>query len=151
MAETGKEQSATTWPLVKYMFSVKLGSDEFAFQEVTGMNAEAQVMEYRVGNSSVFSTVKMPGLQKYGNITLKKGMFKGDTKLAEMYAKLISNTFERMTVVISLLDEAQKPVMTWNLKNAFPVKISVTDMKADGNEIAVETMDLSHEGLTLSK
>lgn len=149
MAETGGEQSANTWPMVKFMFSVTIGSDAILFQEVTGLSSETQVIEYRVGNSKAFSTVKMPGLQKFGNVTLKKGTFKGDTKLWDMYNKLKANVIERVAVVINLLDEKGDVAMTWKLANAFPAKINVTDMKADGSEIAVESIELAHEGLTL--
>lgn len=150
MADNGAAQAATTWPLVKFQFSVKIGSDEFLFQEVTGLSSETQVIEYRVGNSAVFSTVKMPGIKKFGNVTLKKGMFKDDKKLWEMYNKIKMNTFERQTVVISLLDESNAVAMSWNLKNAFPVKMSISDLKADANEPAVETIELAHEGFELA-
>lgn len=149
MADTGGLQPANTWPMVKFMFSLTIGGDTILFQEVTGLNSETQVIEYRVGNSKAFSTVKMPGLQKFGNVTLKKGTFKGDTKLWDMYNKTKANVFERMPAVINLLDESGEPAMTWKLANAFPAKITVTDMRTDGNEIAVETIELAHEGLTI--
>ncbi|MES2328695.1 MAG: phage tail protein [Bacteroidota bacterium] len=149
MAENGAAQSANTWPLVKFQFSVKIGSDELFFQEVTGLNSETQVIEYRAGNSQAYSTVKMPGIKKYGNITLKKGLFKDDKKMWTMYNAIKMNTIERVTVVISLLDEANAVAMSWNLTNAFPCKMTVSDMKSDANEAAVETMELAHEGLTI--
>ena len=148
--DNGAAQSAATWPLVRFQFSVKIGSDEFLFQEVTGLSSETQVIEYRAGNSKVFSTVKMPGIQKFGNVTMKKGIFKDDKKLWDMYNKVKMNVFERQTVVISLLDEANGVAMTWNLKNAFPSKMSITDMKADASEAAVETIEMAHEGFTLA-
>lgn len=149
MAENGASQSANTWPLVKFQFSVKIGSDELFFQEVTGLSSETQVIEYRAGNSQAYSTVKMPGIKKFGNITLKKGQFKDDKKMWIMYNAIKMNTIERVTVVISLLDEANAVAMSWNLTNAFPCKMTVTDMKSDANEAAVETMELAHEGLTI--
>jgi phage tail-like protein len=150
MADNGASQAATTWPLVKFQFSVKIGSDEILFQEVTGLASETQVIEYRVGNSSVYSTVKMPGIKKFGNVTLKKGIFKDDKKLWDMYNKIKMNTFERQTVVISLLDESNAVAMSWNLTNAFPAKMSITDMKSDANEPAVETIELAHEGFNIA-
>jgi len=147
--ETGKQQSKTTWPLVKFAFNVKIGDTEILFQEVTGLNSETQVIEYRAGSSKTFSTVKMPGIKKYGNITLKKGIFKDDKALWEMYNLVVMNTFERKTVTISLLDEKSEVAMSWTLTNAFPCKMTVTDMKSDANEAAVETMELAHEGLSL--
>ncbi|HCL05951.1 phage tail protein [Sediminibacterium goheungense] len=149
MADNGAAQSAATWPLVKFQFSVKIGSDELFFQEVTGLSSETQVIEYRAGNSQAYSTVKMPGIKKFGNITLKKGIFKDDKKMWTMYNAIKMNTIERVTVVISLLDEANAVAMSWNLTNAFPCKMTVTDMKSDANEAAVETMELAHEGLTI--
>lgn len=149
MPENESEQSANTWPMVKFMFSVTIGGDTILFQEVTGLSSETQVIEYRVGNNKAYSAVKMPGIQKFGNVTLKKGTFKSDTKLWDMYNKVKANVIERFTVVINLLDETGEPAMTWHLTNAFPAKITVTDMNADGNEIAVETIELAHEGLTI--
>ena len=126
-------------------------SAEFIFQEVSGLSLETQVLEYRGGNSKVYSTVKMPGIQKFSNVTLKKGMFKGDKNLWDKYNLLALNTYKRSTITISLLDEAQAVAMSWTLTNAFPVKITVTDMKSDGNEIAVESIELAHEGLRIVK
>lgn len=150
MADDGSAQSAATWPLVKFSFQVKWDDAELIFSEVTGLSSETQVIEYRGGNSKVYSTVKMPGIQKFGNITLKKGIFKGDKALWDKYNLLKMNTIKRSTILISLLDETNAVAMSWKLLNAFPTKMSVSDMKADANEIAVETMELAHEGLSLS-
>jgi phage tail-like protein len=145
------DQSAGTWPLVKFSFQVKWDDAEFIFQEVTGLSAETQVIEYRGGNSRVFSTVKMPGIQKFSNITLKKGLFKGDKSLWDKYNLIKMNNFKRSQVIISLLDESQGVAMSWRLTNAFPVKMTVTDMKSDRNEIAIESMEFAHEGLSIIK
>jgi phage tail-like protein len=149
MADDGSKQSAATWPMAKFQFSIRIGNDEVFFQEVTGLSSETQVIEYRAGNSKTFSTVKMPGIKKYSNITLKKGIFKSDKQLQTMFNAMKSNTIERKTVVISLLDASNAPGMTWRLINAFPVKITLADMKSDTNEAAVETIELAHEGLTI--
>ena len=147
MADNGSAQSTNVWPLVKFAFSVKIGDTEGLFQEITGLNSETQQIEYRAGNSPLHSTVKMPGIKKYSNITLKKGLFKDDKAMWELYKLVKMNTFERKTITISLLDEAQAVAMSWSVINAFPVKMTVTDMKSDANEAAVETMELAHEGL----
>ena len=149
MAETGKEQSNATWPLVKFQFSVKIGEMEGLFQEVTGLSSETQKIEYRKGSSKEFSSVKMPGIKKFGNVTLKKGIFKGDKDFRKFYDTVKMNTIERMTIFISLLDETNAVAMSWALTNAFPSKITSTDMKADGNDVAIETIELTHEGLTI--
>ena len=157
MANNGSEQSqaadyATQWPLPKFRFSVDLGSGGTAsFHEVSGMNVESQIIEYRLGDDATFTKAKMPGLKKYNNVTLKKGMFKGDTVFWDWYSKITMNTIERTDVKVTLLDEKGGTLMLWTLKNAWPTKITVTDLKADGNEVAVETLELAHEGLTQTK
>lgn len=151
MAEDGSKQSAATYALVKFAFQVKWDDAEFVFSEVTGLTAEAQVIEYRGGNSKVNSVVKMPGLLKYSNVTLKKGMFQGDNAMWEKFKALKMNTYKRATILISLLDEANEVAMSWTLLNAFPVKLTVTDMKSDASEVAFESIELAHEGLSLAK
>ncbi|MBI2275532.1 MAG: phage tail protein [Bacteroidetes bacterium] len=149
MAENGPKESSAVWPLVTFKFSVTIGNDELVFQEVTGLASETQVIEYRAGNNAAFSTVKMPGIKKYGNVTLKKGVFKSDKSMWAMYNAVKMNTIARKTVTICLLDESNAPAMTWKLSNAFPVKMTVTDMNSDSNEAAVETMELAYEGLAI--
>ncbi|EOX8561993.1 phage tail protein [Salmonella enterica subsp. diarizonae] len=155
MADDGSAQSDTVWPMPKFYFEVKwdggVGAEMVsAFQEVSGLDSEAQPIEYRAGNSPVFSTIKMPGLIKSGNVTLKKGIFKGDNKFYEWYSKIKMNTIARTAVTINLLDESGAPVMSWKLKNAWPTKVTGTDLKSDSNEVAVETIELAHEGLEIS-
>jgi len=144
------EKQDNVWPLPKFYFQVKLGDKEVPFQEVSGLDIEAQVIEYRHGNSKEFSTIKMPGIKKTGNVTLKKGVFVKDNGFWDWFNKIKMNTIERQTVVISLLDEAGKPTMVWTLNNAWPTKISGTDMKSDGNEVAVETLEIAHDGLSIA-
>ena len=147
---TSELQAQNNWPEPKFNFLVIMGGSEFSFEEVNGLDVETQVIEYRGGNSKVYSTVKMPGIQKFGNITLKKGIFKGDKALWDKYNLIKMNTIKRSTILISLLDETNAVAMSWKLLYAFPCKMTVSDMKADANEIAVETMELAHEGLSLS-
>ncbi|WP_343631224.1 phage tail protein [Fluviicola sp.] len=144
------EKQDNVWPLPKFYFQVKLGDKEVPFQEVSGLDIEAQIIEYRHGNSKEFSTIKMPGIKKTGNVTLKKGVFVKDNGFWDWFNKIKMNTIERQTVVISLLDEAGAPTMVWTLNNAWPTKITGTDMKSDGNEVAVETVEIAHEGLTIA-
>lgn len=151
MADDGSTQSQATWPMVKFSFKVMWDGAEIIFQEVTGLTSETQVIEYRGGSNPIYSVVKMPGIQKFNNITLKKGIFKGDTNLWDKYNLIKMNTIKRSTIVISLLDETGKTAMNWTLTNAFPCKMTVTDMKSDANEVAVETMEVAHEGLHLTK
>ena len=146
----GEAQSPNVWPLPKFYFKVMWDGTEMVFQEVSGLDVEAQIIEYRSGNSPVFSTVKMPGIKKYGNVTMKKGIFVKDNKFWDWFNEIKMNVIKRKSVVISLLDEGGKATMVWTLANAWPTKITGTDLKSDGNEVAVETIEIAHEGLTIA-
>jgi phage tail-like protein len=149
MADDGSAQSTNVWPLPKFYFQVKWDKEVMSFQEVTGLDAEAQVIEYRKGDSPDFTATKMPGIKKYGNVTMKKGVFKSDNKFWDWFKQIKMNTIKRIPVTISLLDEAGKPTMVWTLANAWPTKITGTDLKADGNEVAIETIEVAHEGIII--
>jgi len=139
----------SVWPLPKFYFLVKIAGAEVAFQEVSGLDIESDVIEYRAGNSKVFSAVKMPGMIKSGNVTCKKGIFQKDSVFWDWFNQIKMNTISRQTVTISLLDQDGAPTMVWQLANAFPTKIAGTDLKADGNEVAVESIEFAHEGVTI--
>jgi phage tail-like protein len=138
------------WPLPKFYFSVALGdNDAVSFQEVDGLESETQPIEYRHGNSPVFYPIKMPGLGRVGNVTMRKGIFVNDSNFWNWYNEIKMNTIARRTVVISLLDEEGNPKTTWTLNNAWPTKITGTDLKSEGNEVAVESVEIAYETLVI--
>lgn len=138
-----------TYPLPKFHFQVDWGGTKIGFTEVSGLNIENKLIEYRDGASPEFSKIKMPGMREFSNITLKRGVFAGDNEFYQWLNTISLNTVERRDVVIKLLNENHDPVVTWKVKNAFPIKIQSTDLKADGSEVAIEQLDLAHEGLTI--
>jgi phage tail-like protein len=149
MADDGSAQDAI-WPLPSFSFQVSWGATQnIAFQEVSGLEAETQVLEYRHSNSKAYSTIKMPGIAKYNNVTFKKGIFVKDATFWSWYSKIQMNTYPRVTVVVQLLDQNSQATMTWTLKNAWVTKISAPTMKSDGNEVAIESIGVAHEGLTI--
>ena len=138
-----------SYPLPKFHFQVEWGGASLAFTEVSGLDMETEVIEYRVGNSPEYHKVKMPGMQKFSNITMKRGTVRGDIDFPNWYNTIALNTVERRDITISLLNEEHQPVVVWKVKNAWPTKVQSTDLKADGNEVAIETVELVHEGLTV--
>lgn len=142
----------TNWPLPKFYFKVSLGSPDstVSFQEVSGLETETQAIEYRHGDSKTFSVIKMPGIAKFGNVTLKKGIFTKDNNFFKWYSAIKMNTIRRETITIQLLDEQGSPTMTWTLTNAWPTKVKGTDLKSDANEVALESMELAFERLTVA-
>ena len=145
------EVQDNVWPLPKFYFSVQLGDDtSINFQEVNGLESETKPIEYRHGNSPIFYPIKMPGLGRVGNVTMRKGIFVNDQRFWDWYNEIKMNTIERRTVVINLLDESAAPKMVWTLHNAWPTKITGTDLKSEGNEVAVESIEIAFETLTVA-
>ncbi len=136
------------YPMPAFYFIVDWGGSTSEFSEVSGLNIEHQVIEYRHGLSKE-NTMKMPGIPKYGNITLKRGVVQGNNELFEWLNTKNLHTQDRRTLTISLLDEEGNPVMTWKAIDAFPVKVEGPGLKATGNEVAIESLELAHEGLTI--
>ena len=149
MADDGSAESTTVWPLPKFYFRVKWGDEVLSFQEVSGLDIEARPIEYRHGDSPEFSTINMPGLRKSGNVTLKNGVFNSDNRFWDWFGEIKMNTINRVPVTISLLDESGEPTMVWTLANAWPTKITGTDLESDGDEVAIESIEICHEGLTI--
>lgn len=137
------------YPLPGFHFSVDLGGQIINCSEVSGLDIELDVIEYRDGNSQTFSTQKMSGLRKSSDVTIKKGIFADDKDYYEWFNAVAMNTPERKDVTISLLDEEHSPVMTWKLINAWPKKIASPDMKSDSSEVAIESIEIAHEGVTI--
>ena len=138
-----------TYPLPKFHFQVQWGGARIGFTEVTGLDIQVEAIEYREGSSLEYHKVKMPGMHKFSNLTLKRGTITSDTDFYKWINTINLNTAERRDIIISLLDETHAPVITWKAKNAFPVKLQASDLKADGNEVAIETLEIAHEGLNI--
>jgi len=149
MAEDGSAQLANVWPLPKFYFEVKWDSSVVKFQRVSGLDVENEPIEYRSGDSPTFSRVSMPGMLKYSRVTMEKGIFSKDNKMWDWFSEIKMNTIKRKPITISLLDEGGSPTMVWKLENAYPTKITGTDLDAEGNDVAVEKIVIAHEGLTI--
>ncbi len=139
------------YPLPAFHFKVEWGAESIAFSEVTGLNIEVQPIEYRAGTDEAFTMQKMPGLKKYGNVTLKRGVFADNKEYFDWLNAIKMNKPEYRTIIISLLDEEHQPVMAWTLTQAWPTKITLPDMKANDNNPAIEQVEIAHEGITLTK
>lgn len=150
MQDDGSAQSGAVWPLPQFHFVMKVDDIEMSFQEVSGLDVETVLLEYRAGNNAAFSKVKMPRMRRSGNVTLKHGVSARDSAFFDWVRQIKMNTITRKTMTISLMDEARKPTMVWTLQNAFPVKISGTDLHAESNEVAVESVEIACETFTIA-
>jgi phage tail-like protein len=136
-------------PLLNNHFTVEWGGSKIAFTEVSGLTIEREVVEYRPGSSPEDGFTKIPGLQKFSNIVLKRGITKGDNEFYDWIKSVSSDSIERRDIVINLLDRNHNPVMTWKVRSAWPVKLQGPELNANGNEVAIETLELTHEGITI--
>ena len=137
------------YPMPRFFFRVSWGETEIAFSEVTGLVVETEVIEYRHGNNKQFHKQKQPGMQKFGNITMKRGIFKDKADFYTWWNTVKLNTIERRNIKVTLQDENDAPVVTWNITNAWPTKVQSPDLKSDANEVAIETIEIAHEGITI--
>jgi phage tail-like protein len=119
-----------------------------AFSEASGLTAEGDAVDYREGTDMQSNVRKLVGLRKYANVTLKRG-YTQDKSLWQWYGNIVNGTADRRNVTIVLMNEAHQPVLRWHAENAWVNKIEGPSFKAAGNEVAMESVELVHEGLTL--
>lgn len=137
------------YPLPKFHYQVEWGGSRIGFTEVSGLEVEIEEIAYREGSSPEYHDLKMPGRKKFSDVTLKRGVFSSDNEFFTWLKTQKLNTIERRDITISLLNEEHEPVMVWKIKNAWPSKITSTDLKSDDNGVAIETLVLKHEGLEI--
>lgn len=119
-----------------------------AFSECSGLTAEGDAVDYREGTDLQPNVRKLPGLRKYTNITLKRG-FTQDKSLWVWYQNIFNGIADRRNVTIILMNEERQAVLRWHAENAWINKIEGPSLKASGNEVALESVELVHEGLTI--
>ncbi len=144
-----------TDPFPNFRFGLELNDVQVAgFSECTGLNVEAKVFEYREGGRNE-TTLKFPDTATYGNVTLKRGITRA-TELLDWQLDVVNGTFatnprgDDVSVAIVLLEDtgADPPVVRrWTLVRALPVKWVGPDLKATGNEVAIEVLEIAHEGV----
>ena len=135
------------YPHGKFNYKVEIdGLEAGGFAEVTGFDASIDVIEYREGDMTQ-TPIKVPGLKKYGNITLKQGLV-DSMVLYEWMTAGLEGDVERKTLTITLLDIAGSPAASWQIINAWPVKYTAPDFNATSSEVAIESLEIAHEGMT---
>ncbi len=135
------------YPLPAFHFTVEWGGERAGFTEISGLNQELQVIEYREGSSPEYAAIKMPGMPKLSDITCKRGIVASDNEFFDWLSTVRMNKIDRRDLVISLLDEEHQPVMVWKVQSAFPIKIEGPALKSTGNEAAIEGITLAHAGV----
>jgi phage tail-like protein len=117
------------------------------FQAVSGLSVEMEVVEFREGGSN--DVRKIPGRVKYPNIVLKQA-FAAGSELQKWAFRIAAGQFERKNGSIVMFDASGKPVASYRIVNAWPTKWEGPDFDASSNELAIETIEIAHEGLSLT-
>ena len=128
----------------RFLFRVEIaGVDAGFFREVTGLAIEREVIEAREGGQNE-AIHKLPGIRKFTNIIMKRG-FIGDSALFDWL-----NSGVKKNGRIVMLNARGAEVVALEFHNGFPAKWQGPDLDASKNEVAIETLEIAHEGLTLS-
>ncbi|OAQ23965.1 hypothetical protein K457DRAFT_882040 [Linnemannia elongata AG-77] len=128
------------YPIPTHRFRVSIDDEEAAFNSVSGLDVSHQTMEYRDGMGGWY---QMPGQADAINITLKKGVFVGQSKLYDWISSISGNQVEKKDITISLMNESGDELfVTWNLVDAFPTRLTAPILDADSNEATIEELSL---------
>ena len=133
-------------PLRGFNFRVEIGGIQRAgFREASGLDSSQDPVEYREGVDKITAR-KLPGLNKYSNISLKWGV-SDDKELWDWRKKAIDGKVERKNGSIVLLDEAGAEKVRWNFVDGWPTKWTGPTFNATSNDVAIETLEIAHEGV----
>lgn len=119
-----------------------------SFSECSGLSSDGDAVDYREGTDLPNTNRRLIGLRKFPNIVLKRG-YTQNTELWNWYRNIMNGVPDRRHGAIILMNEAHQAVLTWRFENAWVNKIEGPSMKASGNEVAIESVELVHESLTI--
>ena len=133
-------------PYLNFNFLVEIdGITRAAFHEVSGLDSTIDVIEHREGGDNT-TPRKLPGMTKHSNIVLKWGMT-DDQELYQWHRDVVNGTVQRRNGSIVLLDRRGQEVARWNVFKAWPSKWTGPSLTAEGNDVAIEQLELTHEGV----
>jgi len=133
-------------PLRNFRFRVEIdGIQQAGFSEVTGFDATVEPIDYREGSDPT-NVRKLPGLTKYGNVTLKWGVT--DSKaLYEWHRQIVDGNIQRKNIAIVVQNETGQDQGRWEIAEAWPSKYDPMDLNAKGNDVSIELLEIAHEGV----
>ena len=126
-------------------FRVEIDGITASFSEVSGLESEVEVIELREGGTHT-TVRKLPGLRKYGNIVLKRGITQ-DAELWNWHKQVLDGLVERRNGSVILLDNQGHDRVRWNFFQGWPCKYVGPTLNAESSDVAIETLELAHEGI----
>lgn len=137
-------------PFRNFRFRLEIsGITEAHFSEVTGFDISTDAIDYREGDDPTHVR-KLPGLNKYGNVTLKRGIT-DSMNLYDWHKSIVDGKTDRKTVAIVVRDEEGKDRARFEISEAWPIKYDPMDLNAKGNDVSIETLELVNEGVIRKK
>ena len=134
-------------PYFGFQFRIELqGVFEGGFSEVSGLNITTQVEDFREGGVNDY-VHKLPKETTFDNLVLKRGLA-DNRKLWQWHQDVVRGKIKRTTLTIVLEDRQLAELHRWSFKEAYPVKWSGPEIKADSNSVAFETVEFAHHGYT---
>lgn len=136
-------------PFPAFQFVVEIdGVTAATFKEVSGLDGSVDVIEYREGADVSTTSRKIPGLVRYANVILSRGLT-DSRDLYEWWNAIVSGKADRRAAAIVLLDSERNPVRRWNLRAAWPARYAVSALDAATSDLVIETLELAHEGFEI--
>jgi phage tail-like protein len=136
-------------PYLNFNFAVEIdGITVAGFSEADLPEGRIEAVAYREGTDRTTASRLLPGRVSYGPLVLRRG-FTGDDALFEWWRAVAQGTLDRRNVTVVVRAEQGQPVARWNLRRAWPMKYTAPDLRALGNDVAIETLELAHEGIEL--
>lgn len=139
ISSTPSDRSA--WPLPSLHFQVQWDTAVMSFEAMSGLEALEDLAQAAAG----------PGLGNCGQVTMRHGLFRASHTFWDWFSQIRINASRRTPAIVTLLDDAGRPVTVWTLSNAWPTGITGTNLTTEGTEVAITSIEIAHEGLSVTR
>ena len=153
---TTKDDIKTGYPLPVYNYRVEIAGTAVSFSEASGLDITRETTTYKEspadGEPAGPKTMHMPAQGSPASLTLKKGVVQGKSVpvLYDWISGIQFNQVEKKDIYIRLCDEKGDAVLSWKVSNAFPTKLEAPSFTADSNDVAIESMELMGDGVSIA-
>ncbi|MBL4706950.1 MAG: phage tail protein [Flavobacteriales bacterium] len=150
MATDAQAAIITDYPISAFRYSATIGGTAISFSEISGLNMDYDTTEYKEAAAGGVRTIQVAGQRQAPSLTLKRGLFKDGLELYEWFNSIHTGKFTKKEVVISLLDNENKSIMTWKVMNAFPTKFEGPSLDAKSNEVSFQSIEIKGDSIEVS-
>ena len=138
------------YPITAFRYTAKIGDDDVAFSEISGLNIGYETTEYKEATSDGIRTLQVVGQRDVPTVTMKRGIFEKSLQLHDWLNSMHTDDFERKDIVISMLNNNNEAVITWTITNAFPVKFEGPSLDATSNDVSFQSLEVKGDALIIA-